>query len=164
MIIQQKNTLTETAQKTFLSFPEVAGTNVLRWQNPNGFSASWAVQIGETGQDQTEIALLSTSTPSGTAGTLVGSTLHAHPANTALHAVKYDQLVFETSTAGTAGTASPITNGTVSITPDSAYTSFDHTNGSLSYAYKTYWKDNKYYEQTIKKEKEFKSLSNLLKK
>jgi len=31
-------------------------------------------------------------------------------------------------------------------------------------AYKTCWKDNKYYEQTIKKEKEFKSLSNLLKK
>ena len=38
--------------------------------------------------------------------------------------------------------------------------------GSKSSAntYKIYWKDNKYYEKTIKKEKEFKLLGNLLKK
>ena len=31
-------------------------------------------------------------------------------------------------------------------------------------AYKVYWKENKYYEEVIKKEKEFKSLKNLIKK
>ncbi len=142
MVISQKNILADTAQKTYLSFPEVSGTNTLRWGNPAGFSASWAVQVGETGQDQSEIVLLGTATPAGTAGTLTANTLYAHPTNTPVYAIKYDQLVFETSTTGTAGTAAPITSGTVSITPDSAYTNFDHTNGSLSYAYKTYWKNS----------------------
>jgi hypothetical protein len=142
MIIQQKNLLADNSQKTYLSFPEVASTGVLRWQNPAGFNASWAVQVGETGQDQTEIVVLGTASPSGTAGTFTGNTLYTHPANTALYAIKYDQVVFEVSTTGTAGTAVVITDGTVNLTPDSAYTNFDHTTGSLSYAYKTYWKNS----------------------
>jgi len=142
MIIQQKNTLTDNSQKTYLSFPEVSGTNVIRWSNPAGFNSSWAVQIGETGLDQTEISLLDTPTPSGTAGTLTGNTLYAHPAMTPVYAIKYDKLVFEVSTTGTGGVAAPHTDGTVSITPDSQFTQFDDTNGSLSYAYKTYYKNS----------------------
>ena len=142
MLIQQKNTLAETAQKTYTTFAEVAGTNILRWQNPSGFNASWAIQVGETGLDQTEIALLGASTPSGTAGTLTGNDLYAHPPMTPIYAIKYDQIVFEVSTSGTAGTAAPITDGTIAITPDSQFTQFDHTNGSLSYAYKTYYRNS----------------------
>jgi hypothetical protein len=142
MIITQKNTLAESAQKTYLSFSEVAGTGNIRWQNAAGFNASWAIQLGETGLDQTEIALLGASTPSGTAGTLTANTSFAHPAMTPVYAIKYDQLVFEVSTTGTSGTATPHTAGTVSITPDSQFTQFDDTNGSLSYTYKTYYKNS----------------------
>ena len=135
-ILFAKNNLTEDAQKTFTTHLESAGTNVLRWQNPNAFSASWAVQIGETGEEQTEIKLLGTATPAGTAGTLGTNTLYEHPADTPLYATKYDQIVFEVSTTGTAGTAVAIAGGTINIQPDSEHTAFDHTAGSPTYAYK----------------------------
>lgn len=142
MIIKAKNNLTEEAQKTFLTHLESAGTNVLRWKNPNAFSASWAIQAGETGEEQTEIVLLGTATPSGTAGTLTANTLYEHPADTPLSAIKYNQLVFERSTAGTSGTATPITSGTITIQADSLYSQFDDTSGSPSYAYKTMFRSS----------------------
>jgi len=137
MLIKARNTLAETAGKTFLTHTESAGTNVLRWKNPSQFSASWAVQVGETGEEQTEIVLLSTAAVSGTAGTLTANDSYEHPADTPLYAIKYNQIVFEVSTTGTAGTALAIAAGTVPITPDSEYTQFDHTAGSTTYAYKT---------------------------
>ena len=142
MIIQSENILSQTAPKSYTTFDEVSGTNVIRWANPNLFSASWAVQIGETGQEKSEIVLLGTATPSGTAGTLTANSLYAHPANTPLYAIKYDQVVFEVSATGTAGTAAPITNGTVPITPDSMFTQYDDTTGSVSYTYKTYYRNS----------------------
>lgn len=142
MIIQQKNILADNASKTYLTFSEVSGTNVLRWQNPSGFNTSWAIQVGETGLDQTEVVLLGAVTPSGTAGTLTANTLYAHPAMTPVYAIKYDQAIFEVSTTGTVGAAVPITDGTIGIQVDSQYTNFDHTNGSLSYTYKTYWRNS----------------------
>lgn len=149
MIIKARNTLADEAQKTFLTHTEVSGTNVLRWKNPNAFEASWAVQVGETGEEQSEIVLLGTAVPAGTAGTLTANTSYGHPADTPLYAIKYDQLVFEVSTAGTGGTAAAITGGTVNITPDSRYTQFDHTAGSLSYAYKTLFRNSVLGSQSI---------------
>lgn len=137
MIIKVKNNLAESAPKTFISFNEAAGTNTLRWKNPSGFNASWALQIGETGEEQTEVVLLGTATPAGTAGTLTANTLYEHSADTPIYAIKYDQVVFEVSTSGTSGTASPITDGTLTIQVDHEFTQFDHTSGLTSYAYRT---------------------------
>ncbi len=142
MLIKSLNNLTTNATKTFLTNQEVAGTNVLRWKNPNGFGAQWAVQVGEIGEEQAEIVILGASAPSGTAGTLAANTLYEHPLDTPLYATKYDQIVFERSTTGTAGTAISITGGTLSITPDSQFTVFDDTSGSVSYAYKTYYRNS----------------------
>ena len=74
MIIKTENILHEDAPETFLSYAENAGTNVLRWRNSSGAQASWAVQIGKTGEEKAEIVLLGTATPSGTAGTLTANT------------------------------------------------------------------------------------------
>lgn len=137
MLIKVRNTLASQAQKTFMTYAESAGTNVLRWQNPNAFSASWGVQVGETGEEQSEVVLLGTATPAGTAGTLTANDLYEHPANTPLYAIKYDQVVFKVSTAGTAGTAVVIADGTITYQADSKFTQFDHTAGSIEYAYKT---------------------------
>ena len=52
-LVRSRNLLHINAPKTFTTFDEVSGTNVLRWKNPNGFSASWAVQVGEVGGEQT---------------------------------------------------------------------------------------------------------------
>ncbi len=142
MLIKAKNSLSEASQKTFLTHTEAAGATALRWKNNNAFTASWGIQIGETGHEQSEIRLLGTAAVSGTAGTITATTSYEHHVDTPLYAIKYDQVVFEVSTVGTAGTAAPITDGTVTIQADSDVTQFDHTSGSASYAYKTYFKNS----------------------
>ena len=142
MIIKVRNTLNESVPKTFTTFPEVSGTGVIRWANPTAFNASWAIQLGETGEEQTEVVLLSSSTPAGTAGTLTANTLYEHPANTPIYGIKYNQVVFEVSNAGTAGTASPITSGTITYQPDQEFTQFDYTSGTTTDAFKTYFRNS----------------------
>lgn len=141
MIVKCLNNLTDNAPKTELSFAET-GTTALRWKNYSGFSPSWAIQIGETGEEKSEIRLLGTAAISGTAGTITAATTYDHPADTPLYAIKYDKVVFERSTDGTAGTATPMANGTVTIQPGGEYTIFDDTSGSASYAYKTYFRNS----------------------
>jgi len=140
MIIQQQNLLQINAPKTYLTFGESAGGNVIRWKNGSGFSSNWAVQIGETGEKQTEVAILSSGATTGTAGTLTANTLFDHPSDTPVYGIKYDQIVFEKSTSGTAGTAAPISNGTIGIQADSLYTIFDDTTGTTTDAWKTYYR------------------------
>src|SRR3990167_9910806 len=116
-IIPVRNTLAINATKTFLTNAEVSGTNVLRWKNPNGFSASWAVQVGETGDEQSEVKLLGTATPAGTAGTLTANLDFEHPADTPIYAIKYNQVVFSRAV-GTTGSLTVLTGGTVTYTAD----------------------------------------------
>lgn len=140
--LEVQNNLYENAPKTRLTHAEEAGTNVLRWINPNGFGASWAIQVGDTGQEQTEVVLLGTDTPAGTAGTLTANTLYPHPADTPIYGIKYDQVVFEVSTVGTSGTASPITDGTVTYQADSSVTRFDYTSAASTDAYRSYFRNS----------------------
>lgn len=142
MVIKTINNLYETAPKTFLGYPESVGTSVIRWKSANGLGASWAVQIGEVGEAQSEIAILSSGAPSGTLGTLTANTAYSHSADTPIYGIKYNQIVFEKSSAGTAGTATPITDGTITIQPNSQYTIFDDTNGTTSDAWRTYYRNS----------------------
>lgn len=102
-------------------------------------TAGWAVQIGEVGQELTEVV-------SGTApnvGTLnVAATNYAHPADSPIYFIKYNQVVFEKSTAGTAGTATPITDGTITYQADSNFTIFDDTAGASTHAYRVYFRNS----------------------
>ena len=141
MIIRARNNLDVNAPITYLT-QSVNLTGTLPWRNPNGFQANWAVQVGKTGAEMTEIMLLSSASPSGTLGTFTANSLYPHATDTPLYATKYDQIVFEVSTAGTAGTASPLTNGTVTIQPDQPYTQFEDTTGLSTYAYKTYYRNS----------------------
>src|SRR3990167_3036801 len=105
MIVKSENNLHIGAPHTYLSNAE-QGTTVLRWKNPSGFSPSWAIQIGETRNEQSEVRVLSTGNPSGgTAGTVTSATSYEHPADTLVYAIKYDQVVFERNTGGTTGGA-----------------------------------------------------------
>ena len=143
MVIKAINDLTENAPKTYLTNTEAAGTNIIRWKNPAGFYASWGVQIGETGAEQSEVVVMSSGNPAGgTQGTLTANTLYEHPADTPVYAIKYDKVVFERSTAGTAGTAAPMTSGTITVQADNKFTMFDDTSGSPSYAYRTYFRSS----------------------
>lgn len=117
-----------------------AGTTQIQVDNTNSMTTGWAMQIGEVGQEQAEVVI---GTPVA-GGTFINcaATRYDHPADTPVYFTKYDQVVFEVSTAGTLGTAIPLANGTVTYTPDNFYTVFDDTAGSATYGYRTYFRNS----------------------
>lgn len=136
MIIQQPNPQTQTLPKSFISAS--IGTSVtVPVKNINAFTASEAIQIGETGQEQSEVQMLGTAAISGTSLTLLGTTNYSHPTDTPVYPIKFNQVVFKVSTTGTAGAAVAITDGTIDIQADNPFTQFDHSAGAATYAYKT---------------------------
>lgn len=142
MIINLSNDLTKNQanQITYLSGTISAGGTLAPVKNVSGYNASWAVQIGQTGEETAEIMLLGTATPSGTSFTFGTSPSHtggtfffSHANDTPLYQIHYDQFVLYRSTTGTAGSFSSL--ATVSITPDNLYTQYNDTTGSAGYAY-----------------------------
>ena len=142
MIIQQQNTLHLNVPTTRLAINSAAAIGTFTFQNTEGFGSSWAIQIGETGHEQTDVLILSGNPGSGTLGTTTAVSRFEHPADTPVYAIKYNQVVFERSTAGTTGTASPMTDGTVTYQAEGTITQFDDTSGSSSYGYRTYFRNS----------------------
>lgn len=142
MIIRVENLLHINAPKTYLMNTEVAGTTVFRLRNTNAFGSSWGVQIGEIGEEQTEVLVLSGNPGAGTLGTSTAVSRFEHPADTPVYGIKFNQVVFERSTTGTAGTATPMTDGTVTYQADHTTTDFDDTSGVGTYAYRTRFRNS----------------------
>jgi len=135
MIIRCKNLLDQNAQVTYLTQLEAGGTTTLHVKNADGYATNqWAVQLGKTGEEQSEIRVLSNAAPSGTTLTIGTATSFSHPTDTPVYAVKYDKIIWLRSTTGTSGTESAF--ATSNITPDSDYTQYDDTSGLAAYAYK----------------------------
>lgn len=141
-IVRVKNTLADTAQKTFISTAVVAAGTSIPVQNISAFEQSWAVQIGGTGEEKTEIKLISAAAPSGTALNLAAGLTFSHPSDTPVYAIKYDQVVFKKSTSGTTGTANIIASGTVNIQADSDTTQFDDPTSGTADAYKAFYQNS----------------------
>src|SRR3990172_7981844 len=135
-VIKVKNNLANESPYSFLSSSISTGGTALPVKNINAFQASWGVQLGKTGEETSEILMMGTATPSGTVLNTTGTVKFAHSTDTPVYAIKYDQMVFKVSTSGTSGTVTPITDGTLTITPDSTITQFDYASGSVTYAYK----------------------------
>lgn len=135
MLIKIVNNLDVNAPYSSLSNGEVAGVSSIRVQNINAFSASAAVQIGKTGEEQSEIQVLSAGTPSGTALALLSTTSYDHPVDVPVYFTKFDKIIVKRSTSGTAGTATAL--GTIPITPDGTVSVYDDTSGASTYAYRT---------------------------
>lgn len=138
MLLSVENNLDQLPQ-TLFSFTAsnlTAGGTSISIKNTNSFANQYAVQIGKTGEEQSEIRII--NTPSGTILPLnTGTLVYDHPIDTPVYQTHYDKLIFKRSTVGTAGTATALTNGTISITPDSQFTQFNDTSGAATYAYKT---------------------------
>jgi len=145
-IISARNSLAneDWVPITALARDESAGTTVFKWYNPSGFSTSWAIQIGNTGQEQTEVRLLSAATPTGTLGTITAAISFEHPIDTPIYGIKYNQIVFGAATGGTNadGTVDVITDGTVTLQVDSPTTIFDYSTGTSTDAYKTRFRNS----------------------
>ena len=142
MIIRVKNLLDVNSPKTFMSSAKAAAVGTIDVKNVSSFQANWAIQIGKTGEERSEIKLISSGVPSGTVLVTTANTTYEHPSDTPVYAIKFDQVVFARSTSGTAGTATAMTNGTVTITPDSDFTQFDDTSGAATYAYRTWFRNS----------------------
>jgi len=140
MLIRVNNNLTVNSPKTFFSVSKASGVGTINVKNINSFTANLAAQIGQTGEERSEIKVI--SSVSGTNIVLTANTTYEHPSDTPVYSIQYDQIVFEKSSSGTAGTATPIASGTVSITPDSIYTQFDDSTGATSDAYRTYFRNS----------------------
>lgn len=135
MILRVQNNLQDLAPFTFLSQGEAVGVGTIHVQNASSFTANYAVQIGRTGEEKTELIKLNSSTPSGTQLVSSGTTIFPHATDTPVYAVKYDQVIWYRSTSGTSGAA--VALATTSITPDSEFTYYDDVSGASTYAYKT---------------------------
>lgn len=139
--IRVDNNLSSYAPKTYLSAPGTAGSAVLSWDNGAGLSASWALQVGEIGEERSEVVLLGTSVPAAALGTLTANLVFDHPTDTPVYGIKYDKVIFGTAL-GTSGTSTEIASGTITYKPDSNYTIFDHTAGSSTLGYQVYLKNS----------------------
>ena len=137
MIIRVTNNLDVSAPKTFMSVSKASGVGTIDVKNINSFQSNWAVQIGKTKEERSEIKIISAAAVSGTSLVFTANTTYEHPSDTPVYATKFDQIIFMKSAAGTSGTATAITNGTVTITPDSIFTQFDDTSGAATDAYRT---------------------------
>lgn len=138
-IIKTENLLHEGAQNTHLVSPVSIGATTSPVENTNGLNTSWAVQIGKTGGERTEVVI---GTPASGTSITHPALVHDHPADTEIFFIKYDKVVFERSTDGITGTASPMTNGTVTYQADSQFTQFDDTTASSAYGYRTYFRNS----------------------
>lgn len=138
-LIRSRNLLHLNIPYTRLRETEAAGTTSLRVQNTEGLTTGWGIQIGGVGHEQTEVVIGTNSN-----GTTITSpaTTYEHPEDTPIYFIKYNQVVFERSTAGTTGTATPMTNGTVTYQPNDFFTVFDDTSGSSTYGYRTYFRNS----------------------
>lgn len=139
--IRVDNNLSSYAPKTFLSAPGTAGSSVIAWDNGAGLSASWALQVGETGGERSEIVLLGTAVPAASLGTLTAGLVFDHPTDTPVYGIKYDKVIFGTAV-GTTGTSVIVADGTITYKPDSYYTIFDHTVGSSTLGYQVHLKNS----------------------
>lgn len=148
MIISVSNNLDKSAQYSFTLSTVASGGTVVPVRNINPFTSQYAIQIGKTGEEQSEIVVMGSGVPSGTVLNTAGTLRYSHPLDTPVYNIKYDKIVFLRSTVGTAGTATAMTGGTVAITPDSNETIFNDSTGATTYAYQTYFLNSVTSEQS----------------
>lgn len=131
----ENNLLTPpTTLHSYISTNIVTFGTAIPIKNINGFTGDYAVQVGRTGEEQSEILVIGAA--SGTILTLPYTFLtYDHNQDTPVYQIHYDQIIFKRSTVGTAGTA--VSLSTVSITPDSLYTEYNDSTGVTTYSYKT---------------------------
>lgn len=141
MLLSVENSLPvlPTTQFSFTSTNASASGTTILVRNINPFSSDSAIQLGKTGESQSEIVNVS-GVPAGGTVNLASALRYDHSLDTPVYDIHFDQIIFKRSTAGTAGTATAI--GTVSITPNSEFTDYDDTTGQSTYAYKTQFKNS----------------------
>lgn len=136
MLLQVQNNLDSQSSTlySYISINLATGGTIVPVKNINGFQSSWGIQLGKTGEEQSEVLNISGAI-AGTALNTAGTVRYGHPQDTPVYQIHYDSVIFYRSTTGTTGNPSAI--ATVPITPDSYYTEYNDTSGAAIYAYQT---------------------------
>lgn len=120
---------------TYLTSSVSSGSSIaLPVLNSSGFAANDLVTVGLLGQEKTEIRTLSTI--GSTISMTVNSIAIAHPANTFIQKVYFDQVVIERSTDG-GSSYTALT--TLSISGDQTKLQYFDATGSTTYYYRAYF-------------------------
>jgi len=123
-------------ETTFLSGNEAANQTVLSSLSGTSFSAGDYVLIGDAGSEQTEIALVSSST--ATSITISSGTSHAHTQGTKITFIPFNQIeIYSSATSG--GTFALL--ATVAIRSDALETFYVATTDAITVYYKARFKN-----------------------
>ncbi len=136
MLISISNNIPDNplVQSSYLQSSLAAGGTTSVVRNTDPFSTQRAVQLGKTGEAQSEILIVS-GAPAGGTVNFSGTARFPHAIDTPMWDIHYDKLVIKRSTVGTAGTATAL--ATVNLEPSQLYTDYDDSSGVATYAYKT---------------------------
>lgn len=126
MIITATNPETSALERTFLNQSYPLGVTSVEVKNNQRISNNDRILIGEMGLSQSEIVTAGTPNANGT--TLpVGATLFAHPADTPIYQLQFDQVKIYKSTTGETGTYTLLTTVNLDVTAADKETTYDDT-------------------------------------
>jgi len=124
--------LLDTNNLTYLTEPASAASGTLTVENISGGAVSGYIILGEIGSEKTEIVQVHAATaPAGTTITLAANTVFAHPSDSPVYFVSYNQIEFSRATSS-GGVKAVL--ATVAVTPDQEFTGYADTN-TTGYAY-----------------------------
>lgn len=125
--------LVDPLAQTFLASSAAALDGTLTVANITGFDSNQILLIGDPGNQSSEIVRIdSTTQPSGSTITLATSTVYAHPANTPVYRLLFDQI--EVSNAlTTTGSKTVLQNMPVDIVANSDTTDVNDTVNTMGY-------------------------------
>lgn len=130
-------------EKTYLTAANVAGATTLTVNSIQGFSVGQYLVLGKIGEEKTEIVRIHTITvPASGTITLNVAVTYAHPINTPVTYIAFNQVDVYSSTTKT-GTYTQVSGSPVDIDVDQDFTEFNDSTGTTSYYYKV-----KFYNST----------------
>lgn len=139
MIILGYNPSTDNLEKSYLSKSYAAGVTSLVVRNNDRFAVNSRIQIGELGNENTEIVTVSAVNADKITLT-VGATKFPHTASDPVYVLRYDQVRFYRSITTVGGSYSALDTVALDVDNESLKTAYDDTTGLTTYFYKiTYY-------------------------
>ena len=142
MIIRVNHPDISGNEKTYLTTAASASATTLTVQNIGGFSVGQYLVLGKIGEEQTEIVRIHTSTtPASSTITLNAAISFAHPINTPVTFISFNQVALYSSATKTGTYA--IVGSATSIDADQDYTEISDSSGTS-----TTWYKSRYYNSS----------------
>ncbi len=136
MILYAQNTerLVKGKAKTYLSSPAAAGDSTLTVESGASFSIGQQIEIGNVGEERSEVIRIHTVTAvTATVITLNTTLVYAHPTGTPVYLFDFDQVEFSRSTTTDSSLGAVLT--TSAITPDQMQTIYEDLTNTTGFGF-----------------------------